>query len=120
MAGSGIVKTTNSRAPEFLADLLAHTKQTLMNHGFSEEQADLIAREISIVMRHTWGGQQIYFPHWLRESLSERDRQIYDEFTGGNHSELASKYHVSVQWVYKIVKSVQAEEVARRQITLDL
>ena len=37
------------------------------------------------------------------------------DFTGANHSELARKYGVSLQWIYKIVKTVRQEELARRQ-----
>lgn len=62
-----------------------------------------------------WGGQNIYFPMGLSYKLSQRDRQIYDDFTGANHSELARKYGVSLQWIYKIVKTVRQEEMARRQ-----
>ncbi|MOA58273.1 Mor transcription activator family protein [compost metagenome] len=47
--------------------------------------------------------------------LSRRDRQIYDDFNGSNQSALARKYGVSLQWVYKIIKAVRKEEIARRQ-----
>ncbi len=47
--------------------------------------------------------------------LSKRDETIYQEFNGINHSELARKYGVSLQWIYKIVKAVQKEEMAKRQ-----
>jgi Mor family transcriptional regulator len=57
-----------------------------------------------------WGGQNIYFPMGLSYKLSQRDQAIYNEFNGINHSELARKHHVSLQWIYKIVKTVQKEE----------
>ncbi|WP_082744128.1 Mor transcription activator family protein [Burkholderia sp. MSMB1588] len=31
--------------------------------------------------------------------LSQRDRQIFDEFRGDKHGDLARKYGVSLQWV---------------------
>ena len=62
-----------------------------------------------------WGGQNIYFPMGLSYILSKRDRQIYAEFNGNNHSELARKYGISLQWVYKLIKTVHKEEMATRQ-----
>ncbi|WP_234419688.1 Mor transcription activator family protein [Burkholderia oklahomensis] len=46
---------------------------------------------------------------------SQRDRRIFDEFRGDNHGELARKYGVSIQWIYKIIKAVGREEAAARQ-----
>jgi len=63
----------------------------------------------------TWGGQQVYFPLGIREELSARDQQIYDEFNGTNQSDLARKYKVSVQWVYKIIERVRMADIAKRQ-----
>ena len=51
-------------------------------------------------------------------ALNERDMKIYEEFNGNNHRELARKYNVSMQWVYKIVKKVHKDEVARRQMSM--
>ncbi|MDN5451260.1 MAG: DNA-binding protein, partial [Enterobacterales bacterium] len=45
----------------------------------------------------------------------QRDLQIFSEFNGRNHSELAKKYSVSLQWIYKIVKAVRKEEQDRMQ-----
>jgi Mor family transcriptional regulator len=119
MAEPDSVKSKN-RAPEFLADLLDHTKAILIKHGMSDNMAEQVSREVSSQMQSVWGGQQIYFAYGLRASLSERDQKIYDEFCGDNHAELARKFQVSVQWVYKIVKHVRAEDMARRQGNLEL
>lgn len=119
MAGSPVKeKKTRSSAPEFLAELLDHSTHVLTESGLDKEQARLIARNISKRMCETWGGQLIYFPYWLREELSERDRKIYDEFNGSNHQELSRKHHMSLQAIYRIVNYVRAEEIAKRQTTL--
>ncbi|MCM2545448.1 Mor transcription activator family protein [Burkholderia glumae] len=47
--------------------------------------------------------------------LSQRDRQIFEEFRGDNQAELARKFGVSLQWVYKIIKTVRREDIAARQ-----
>jgi Mor family transcriptional regulator len=105
-----------SKGPELLVDLADQIavalKETLRLTG---EQALQIGREIAERMAGHWGGQNVYFPMGLSYKLSQRDRQIFDEFNGTNHSDLARKYVVSLQWIYKIVKAVRQEEMARRQ-----
>nr|WP_258172724.1 Mor transcription activator family protein [Haemophilus influenzae] len=48
----------------------------------------------------------------------KREKQIFNEFTGNNHVSLAKKYALSLQWIYKIVKRVQKEEIAKRQFNM--
>ncbi|MEH5865258.1 Mor transcription activator family protein, partial [Escherichia coli] len=47
--------------------------------------------------------------------VSQRDREIFREFNGRNHHELARKFGVSLQWVYSVVKRVRKEEISRLQ-----
>lgn len=108
-------KTTRSYAPQFLADLLTYNTQVLMDSGLDEEAATAAAREVCRRMCGEWGGQLIYFPHWLRESLTERDQQVWEEFDGRNHSALAKKYNVSVQRIYRIVEIMRVQENDKRQ-----
>ncbi len=105
-----------SKGPELLVDLAQHVAHALVElAGLSEEKANQIGREVADRMAAHWGGQNIYFPMGLSYKLSQRDHQIYEEFMGNNHSDLARKYNVSLQWIYKIIKAVHKEEIARRQ-----
>lgn len=105
-----------SKEPELLVDLAEQCSVALRETaGMDKDKAEQVGREIADRMASHWGGQNIYFPMGLSYKLSQRDRQIYDDFTGSNHSELARKYGVSLQWIYKIVKTVRQEEMARRQ-----
>lgn len=109
-------KKSRSRAPELLADLSVHVAATLVElAGLDQDKAEQLGREIADRMAAHWGGQIIYVPMGLYIGLSRRDKQIYDEFNGTNHSELARKHDVSLQWIYKIVRTVRREEIARRQ-----
>lgn len=65
-----------------------------------------------------WGGLNIYMPKSQVLFSCEREKQIYNEFNGTNHAALAKKYGLSVQWIYKIVKRVQKEETAKRQLDM--
>ncbi|HHF0441361.1 TPA: Mor transcription activator family protein [Haemophilus influenzae] len=43
---------------------------------------------------------------------------MFNEFTSNNHVSLAKKYALSLQWIYKIVKRVQKEEIAKRPFNI--
>lgn len=105
-----------TKGPELLVDLAEQCAFILVEMaGLEEDVANQIGREVSDRMASHWGGQNIYVPIGLSLKLSSRDRQIYDEFTGNNHRELARKWGVSMQWIYKIVKAIRKEDLARRQ-----
>jgi len=109
-------KALKSKAPELLNDLRDHVciaVQELLSS--TPEQATQVGREVADRMAAHWGGQQLYFPMGLSIRISERDRQLYKEFNGTNQSDLARKYECSLQWVYKIIRTVKAEEFAARQ-----
>lgn len=52
------------------------------------------------------GGANYYIPkeHARNLEIKERNEKIKREFTGFNQYELANKYGVSVQWIYRILK----------------
>ena len=105
-----------SKGPDLLIDLAQHVAVALTELiKLDEGQAEQTGREIANRMAAHWGGQNIYFPMGLTYKLSQRDQQIYDKFNGVNQSDLAREYGVSLQWIYKIVKAVRQEEIARRQ-----
>ncbi|QIW15834.1 transcriptional regulator [Pasteurellaceae bacterium RH1A] len=111
--------TFEEKAPEVLADLARHIEAELaQKHQINQEAAKQIGVEIAQRMAQNWGGCVVYIPRNLVLLLNERDMKIYQEFNGNNHQELARKYQVSTQWVYKIVKRVQREEIAKRQIDM--
>jgi Mor family transcriptional regulator len=105
-----------SKGPELLIDLTEHIAIALAELVSMESaKAQHVAKEVSDRMAAHWGGQNIYFPMGQSIKLSRRDRQIYDDFNGSNHSDLARKYGVSLQWIYKIVKAARKEAIAHRQ-----
>lgn len=108
-----------SKGPELLVDLAEQCAVALRESaGLDRDKADQVGREIADRMAAHWGGQNIYFPMGLSIKLSRRDRQIYDKFNGHNQSDLAREFGVSLQWVYKIIKAVRKEEIARRQVDM--
>ena len=110
------VETFEQKAPEVLADLAKHIECELVEkHEFASDNAKQVGVEIAQRIAKNWGGEVIYIPRNLILLLNERDMQIYHEFNGHNHRELARKYNVSMQWIYAIIKRITKEEIAKRQ-----
>jgi len=104
------------KIPELLTDLATHACEVAGQMlGIPRDAAEHLGIEVARKMADHWGGQHIYIPKGVSMIASQRDRVIFDEFNGHNHAELARKYHLSMIWIYKIIRTVRAQEVARRQ-----
>ncbi|WP_428243000.1 Mor transcription activator family protein [Gynuella sp.] len=94
-------------APEMLYNLFDAATRAAQQAGLNDEQADQLAIQIIDELEEHWAGLQLYFAKGTRMRLRQRDLDIYREFSGHNHAELAAKYKVSIVWVYAIVKRVK-------------
>lgn len=104
-----------ARTPEIINDLAFHASQVLIESiNLDSSSAENVGFAIADRMMRNWGGQSIYFPKGISGRASERDYQIYSECDGRNYAELAKKYNLTLQWIYKIVKPVHAEKQQRR------
>ncbi|EBT6969480.1 DNA-binding protein [Salmonella enterica subsp. enterica serovar Poona] len=105
-----------SKGPELLVELAQHTSETIREIIDIEPAiADQIGQATANRMMQVWGGQNVYFPMGMVWKVSQRDREIFHEFDGRNHHELARKFGVSLQWVYSVVKRIRKEELDRMQ-----
>lgn len=106
----------DNRVPELVADLEDQAVACLMSVlPMERQQAVEVSKKLSHYLTSNWGGQLIYFPKNLLGRVSERDLKIYKEFNGKNHVELARKYDLTVQHIYRIVKEVGLAERAKNQ-----
>lgn len=109
------MQDVNKPGTELLADLADRIADHLeRSKRIDESAARQLAEDIAYEMADAWGGQLIYFPKGKFALLSKRDRQIFSEFTGHNHADLARKYKVSVQHIYRIIKIMTRRELADR------
>ncbi|HEZ0652844.1 TPA: Mor transcription activator family protein [Neisseria meningitidis] len=109
----------DERVPELVADLEDQAVACLMSVlPIKRQQAVEVSKKLSRHLTGNWGGQLIYFPKNLLGRVSERDMRIYKEFDGKNHAELARRYDLTVQHVYRIVKEVGMAERAKNQADL--
>lgn len=111
------IEQFRSKGPELLIDLSQHASSVIHEiiSDIEPEVAEQIGMAIANRMMAVWGGQNIYFPMGMAWKVSKRDREIFSEFNGRNHHELARKFGVSIQWIYSVVKRVRKEEVDRMQ-----
>lgn len=109
------MQDVNKPGTELLADLADRISDHLDRIKLLDEAtARQIGEDIAYEMADAWGGQLIYFPKGKFALLSKRDRQIFSEFTGHNHADLARDYKVSVQHIYRIIKIMTRRELADR------
>lgn len=109
---------SRSRVPELLVDLIDKTTRLLTERaGLDDVKALEVAEAIADNLRHDWGGQQIYFPKGVDIEISQRDYELYNRWNGttAHLSSLAKEYDISMQWAYKITKTIRTIDSARRQ-----
>ncbi|EEQ6524719.1 DNA-binding protein [Escherichia coli] len=112
-------KMKEPQQPEIFADLAHHVANTLKEMvGMEDDIAEQIAVAVANHMMQAWGGQTIYLPKGMVFMTSARDYKIWQECDGRNYRELAKKYNLTLQWIYKVVKKIQRSESARRQLPL--
>ena len=105
-----------NKAPDLLADLAKHSVNIIKQHADIEDDlAENIGMLIAMKIGESWGGLNIYMPKAQTLFFCEREKQIYNDFTGNNHAYLARKYKLSLQCIYQIVKRVQQDEINKRQ-----
>ncbi len=108
-----MIDTSQKPGTELLSDLANRITQLLQEH-IGEDRAADIGQAVAEDMAQHWGGQLVYFPKGKFLILSKRDRHIYAEFNGRNHADLARKYDVSVQHIYRIIKIMTRRDLDER------
>lgn len=108
-----------NHAPELLIDLADIVENELVKQGIlSNEKAHHFAIAIAQSVAVNWGGLSVYIPRNLASMVNERDVKVWQDFNGRNHTELARKYGLSTQWIYKIVNKMRQLETKRTQVSL--
>lgn len=105
-------------SPEYLADFLFICTHNLMCAGIEEAAAVELAHQMAEQMCRNWGKQLIYFPEYDSQERLVRNAKIFTECNGTNFPDIAHKYDLSLQAVYRIYKRVMQEEVSKRQTSL--
>lgn len=103
-------------APELLSDLATHATDILKEVGkISQDEAEALAWAITDRIAEHWGGQNLYIPRGCILGVEKEHLDIFNDFNGHNHAELAMKYKKSVIWIYAVIKRVKKQLMAQRQ-----
>ena len=105
--GEELLKEVEEEVKAASAQLLA--AQNLLTEGQREHLASELGKRIADYYCLAWGGQQVYIP----KDRHRRAAMLCREFTGNNHVELARKYGLCIQTVYRILR----QERANRRVT---
>lgn len=100
---------------ELLNDLVVQANDILVGYNVPKEKAEHCALAIANHMANHWGGLLIYFPKDDVYRIASRDIDMYNEFNGTNHAELARKYDICQRTVYKIITKMRALTTAKNQ-----
>lgn len=98
-----------------LLDLRDQTQSLLKDANVDKHKAQQVANELMRLISAHWGGQMVYIIKVDSFLIDERDIQIYKEFNGHNHAELAQKYDLAVAYIYRIIKQMYELERKRNQ-----
>lgn len=99
----------------FLYDLRDQVAHQLKDINIDPDIARQFANELMFTMSQNWGGQSLYIIKDDTFHIDERDIKIYNDFNGHNHTELAKKYKLSLQYIYRIIKRMAEIEKKRNQ-----
>ncbi|MBP8005382.1 MAG: hypothetical protein KAZ18_00545 [Acinetobacter sp.] len=105
----------SKRGNALLLDLRDQATLLFKEANINADKAEQIANELMYIIAKHWGGQSLYIVKVDCFLADDRDIQIYNEFDGHNHSELAQKYDLSTIYIYRIVKRMFELEKSRRQ-----
>lgn len=102
--------------PVLLEDLVRiATKILAAELGLDRDKAELVGMQIADTFAVECGGQSTYIPKAFHFRRYKQYMQIWEEFTGDNHNELALKHDLSVQSIYAILKGIRQIELKKRQ-----
>lgn len=79
------------------------------------EQAQAAAHVAVLTLVEQWQGDVLYVPKGFAITIEKRDWDIWHEFTGANHAELAKKYDMTVRQIYKRIEVIRPLAIAKVQ-----
>ncbi|EDU0267918.1 hypothetical protein CCF61_000066 [Salmonella enterica subsp. enterica serovar Glostrup] len=97
--------STGNTIKGFVGELMEELSIHLEKRGIKSSDAHEISRDIVDTLRQSMGGCQLYFPKLNKKDNSERNAEIFREYTRGAFvNELSVKYNVSLQTIYNAIK----------------
>lgn len=122
LSSAQVASIDDHRWPKTMSEFVEVLSAAAVRQGISKDKtaANEIARWAVLTLGVHFGGRQVYLPKGDVLHTALRDMQMWQEFTGHNHEQLASKYKLSVVAVYKIIGQQRALHMAKVQPRLPL
>jgi len=105
----------DSDYPALLRELAEVVQGELERVDVPAERAAAIAETAAEHVRERFGGQPMYWPKGHTMRAKRRRAAMWADFNGKNHIELAQKYGMCVQQVYKALAQARIEHTGRTQ-----
>lgn len=97
----------DASAPELIKDLACTVALLAVKHyDFTPDAANKLGIDAALAFAEQAGGTQVYIPITLSVKITTRDMQMYEDFNGSNHMQLAKEYGCSTAWVYNVIKKI--------------
>ena len=103
---------------ELLSDIALRVAEHAKEFNLQEAAAEQLGWMIADHLAEQWGGHQMNFPKDVKFTLTKRDMEIYEQFKGTNHWQLAKAYSMSTRAIYKVIARVRKYYVDERQPSL--
>jgi len=97
--------TTAINAENIITDIVTEVEELLKADTITNDNAIELVSIAANKVHDKWGGLMVYIPKDRARWRSVRDKKIKADFTGKNVPELAMKYQLSLQAIYKILKA---------------
>ena len=88
--------------------------------GVAADAAQQLGREAARKFCREFQGELVYIPRGTLIDIDDRDREMHTWFCahGRDYGATARQFNLSVQWVYRRIKIIEASDYARRQMPL--
>lgn len=96
------------KAGDVIESLAVQATEVLQSDAQMElEQAAKLGQQIAYRFARYEGGKAIYFPKGLEQQQRLRNIEIHRKFTGFNHADLATEYHLTEMRIRQILANPQ-------------
>lgn len=115
VGGTSLPVWQDPEYPELLRELADVVQRELQSTGLDMRQAGAVAETVAEHVRERFGGVPNYWPKGHTWRHRKRLAEMWADFRGNNHAELARKYGMCVQRVYYNLAVYRSELQAREQ-----
>lgn len=74
-----------------------------------------LSRKVVRRLTKDFGGMSVYIPQERNAFRNDIEHELYDQFDGANHRQLARNYGFSVPTIREIVRRIRAERLAQER-----